>query len=132
MPLAWWQYAFYAFSVAIAIVNFMKDWIWVPKPIPISNILNRTLYTTSTGSLQMTFPGVRSGTLILTESSGSYGTYQWLLGNKNSTLLGCVSPTQVCTNEGTMQWTDSINGYTWIAPSKLAQRNFTATILFSS
>jgi hypothetical protein len=129
--MPWWQYVFYAFSVGLFIVNFLKDWVWV-KPIPISHILQRTLYTTRTGSLEMTFPNVRSGTLTLTETSGSYGTYQWLLGNKNATLLGCVSPTQICTNEGTMQWTDSIGGYTWIAPSKLAQRNFTAIIVYSA
>ncbi len=128
---AWWQYIYYAFSVALLIVNFLKDWVWT-KPLPISNVLTRTLYTTRSGTLELTFPNVRSGLLILTETSGSYGTYQWLLGNQNATLIGCVSPTQVCTNEGTMQWTSSIGGYTWIAPSKLAQRNFTATIVYSS
>ena len=128
----WWQYFYYSVSVGLLILNFLRDWIWVKK-LPISAILTRTLFRDSQGNLIMTFPGVQNGTIIITESSGQYGTFQWLLGSQQAKFVNCVGPNPVCNNEGTMTYTPSIGGYTWTAPLtyKLPQQNFTATIIYT-
>jgi hypothetical protein len=130
--LRWWQYLYYSISAAVLVLNFLRTWIWI-KPLPISPILTRTLYQDSQGNLSMTFNDITRGTIIITESSGQYGTFQWLLGSQRAKLIDCVGPNAACNNEGTMTFTPSINGYTWTAPLtyKLPQQNFTATIIYS-
>jgi hypothetical protein len=130
--LRWWQYLYYTLSVAVLLLNFLKAWIWT-KPLPISPIITRTLFQDSQGNLVMTFADLTKGMLILTESSGQYGTFQWLLGSQQAKLVQCVSPGGSCNNEGTLTFTPSINGYTWTAPLtfKLPQQNFTVTIIYT-
>jgi hypothetical protein len=135
MAVLWWQYMYYAFSVALLIVNFLRDWVFA-KPLPISVLLSKPLLMNA-GVQTLTFDNLNAGTITFTDTAGSFGTQQWLVGNQNSTLVSCLSPgalnPKVCSlNPGTMVYTPSVNGYVWTAPQAIASVNFTATLVYSN
>ena len=135
MAVLWWQYMYYAFSVTILIVNFLRDWVFA-KTLPISGLLSKPLLIKE-GVQTLTFDNIRAGTITFTDTAGSFGTYQWLVGNQNATLLSCVSPNSTtpkdCTlSPGTMVHSPSINGFVWSAPQNIASVNFTATLVYSN
>lgn len=129
--VAWWQYIFYAFSATMLIVNFLKDWVWA-KSYPISPLLNRTLTVDTNGNYTMAFANVLSGTITLTESSGSFGTQQWLVGGGQSKLLGSVCPNAPCSTTTQLNYDANIKGYRWVSPTKLPSSNFTATVIYAN
>lgn len=135
MAVLWWQYMYYAFSVALLILNFLREWVFA-KPLPISVLLKVPLLMNQ-GVQTLSFDNIRAGTITFTDTAGSFGTYQWLVGNESSSLLSCVSPDSTtpkdCTlNPGTMVHNPSISGYVWTAPQTIASVNFTATLIYSN
>ena len=135
MAVLWWQYMIYAISVTLLIVNFLRDWVFA-KPLPISALLSKRLLARA-GAQTLAFDNISAGVITFTDTAGSFGTYQWLVGNESSSLISCVSPASTtpkdCTlNPGTMTYTPNIQGYVWTAPQTLASVNFTATLVYSN
>jgi hypothetical protein len=126
---------YYAFSVTLLIVNFLREWVFA-KPLPISVLQSKQLLMNA-GVQTLSFDNVRAGTITFTDTAGSFGSQQWLVGNQSSSLVACVSPysstPKDCTqNPGTMVYTPEISGYVWTAPQTLASVNYSATVVYSN
>lgn len=127
----WWQYIIYAVSITMLIANFLRDWVFA-KSLPISQVLQRSLTTDTNGNYTMTFADLQNGTLTLTESSGSYGTQQWLVGGGQSKLIASVCPNAPCSTTSSLNYDAAIKGYRWVSTTKLPSSNFTAVIVYST
>ena len=130
----WWQYMYYAISATFLLVNFLRDWIFA-KPFPISSLLSKKLSMTE-GLQTMSFDNISAGTITFTDSAGNYGTYQWLVGNQNATLISCVPPASSSKNcslsPGTMTYNSDIRGFVWSPPQAIPNTDFTATLVYSN
>ena len=129
--VTWWQYIWYAISASLLLFNFLNTYVW-NKPLPISQVLRRTLAVDTNGNYTMSFANVLNGTITLTESTGTYGTQQWLVGGGSSKLLGSVCPNAPCSTTSDLNFDATIQGYRWVSTTKLPSNDFTATIVYSN